>query len=107
MIAAFRRFLAGYLPALAPICLAAVLAASPWTMEHSAWRVASQLITFLMTCGFILMLSRPAASQRLACFDWQTELRGLRQESIARAEMMQRLSESLGSAHPEQPPEKT
>ncbi len=106
MIASIRRFLAGYLPALAPLFIVVVLALSPWTMQHTTAGVVGQVFNLLVACGFILVLSRPAASQRLACFDWQAELRGLRQESIARAEMMQRLSESLGSARPEQIQEK-
>jgi hypothetical protein len=97
MIAALRRFIAGYLPALAPMCLVSVLAASPWTMQHGVSGTISQLVTFVTACALILMLARPVAAQRLACFSWQSELLGLRQEAAARAEMMQKLSDSIGA----------
>lgn len=96
MILSLRRFIAFHLPALSAMPLVAVLAVSPWTLHLSPSAVVIQATLFVLTCLLIFAAGRPVAAQRRACFDWQRELAGLRQEAASRAEMMQRLSDSIG-----------
>lgn len=97
MITGFRRFFAAYLPVLAASPLAVLLAASPWYVVPSLTAAIVQAATCLVLLVLFFASSRPVAAQRLACFDWQAELIGLKRESAARVELMERMQAAIGT----------
>ncbi len=78
MITGVRRFIAAYLPVFGAAPLAVLLAASPWYVTPSVTAAIAQAVTCLVLLALFFAATRPVAAQRLACFDWQAELIGLK-----------------------------
>ena len=97
MITGFRRFLAAYLPVFGAAPLAVLLAASPWYVTPSVTAAIVQAVTCLVLLALFFAATRPVAAQRLACFDWQAELIGLKRESAARVELMEKMKDAIGT----------
>jgi len=97
MITGFRRFFAAYLPVFGAAPLAVLLAASPWYVTPGVTAAIVQAATCLVLLVLFFAATRPVAAQRLACFDWQAELIGLKRESAARVELMERMQAAIGT----------
>lgn len=90
MITAIRRFVAVYFPFVG--LLASILALASLI---PAAQMVSAAILVTAALAFALWLGSPAAAQRQACFDWQSELVQLRREAVQRETVYRELLDRL------------